>query len=152
MSLTLLTIPGFTEIPDTAFNAGGVASDTVMKELNAAAKFATVRNEFFVGFYRIGETVQIPTSPADGYVYSRSELIYIGMPYYSAGSTSALNGTTVPPAKGSTSGPGTLLEFGWYIDQATGAVSGGVDYFGGGTQTNTTDGIVFVLTIAQRQH
>ena len=45
MSLTLSAQPGFTELPDSDFDAGNVASDTNMKALNAASKFGVVRNE-----------------------------------------------------------------------------------------------------------
>jgi hypothetical protein len=150
MSLTLSSIPGFTELPDSDFNAGATASDTNMKALNADAKFATVRNEQFYGYYRVGETVQLPVSPADGYAYARSECLYSWSVYWTGSATTTLNGTQVNPAKGATSGGGTMLQCGWTVDPNTGAITGGTSYFNG-TQNDTQDGILFVITHAQRQ-
>lgn len=149
MSLTLSTIPGFTEIPDTSFEAGAVASDATMKALNASAKFAAVRDEQFWGYYRNGETVALPTSPADGYSYARNELVYEFSWYWTGAATGALNGTHTPPTRGSTSGQGTVLQFGADVDPATGAVSTLVSYFKS-SQTDTNDGILKIVVHAQR--
>jgi len=151
MSLTLVAAPGFTEIPDANFNAGNPLSDSDLKNLNAAAKFAAVRGEQFWGFYKHGETVAVPTSPADGYVYSRSELIYVASFFNTGSYGGALAGTQVAPVPGATSQPGTVLQFGCFVDPGTGVVSCAVAYFNGSTQHNTTDGIVVVTTIALRQ-
>jgi len=147
--LTLAAIPGFTELPDASFAAGATASDADMKSLNADAKFAVVRNEQFWGFYKHGETVALPVSPADGYEYARNELLYSWSFYWSGSAPGALNGTHGTPARGATSGGGTLLEFGALVDPATGAVTCNVDYFSG-TQHNSNDGILLVITHAQR--
>jgi len=40
-------------------------------------KFAAVRTEEFWGYYKNGETVALPVSPADGYAYAREELRYV---------------------------------------------------------------------------
>ena len=87
MSLTLTAQPGFTELPDNDFDAGAPASDSNMKALNAAAKFGVVRNEQFYGYYANGETVVLPVSPADGYAYSRQELLYSWSVYWTGSAT-----------------------------------------------------------------
>ena len=150
MSLSLAAVPGFTELPDSDFNAGATASDANMKALNAAAKFGVVRGEQFWGYYRHGETVELPTSAADGYVYARSELYYIAIPYWSGSATAALNGTQSPPARGATTGPGTLLQFGYDVNQANGNVTCLASYYKT-SQTDTNDGILMVMTLALRQ-
>ncbi len=149
-SLNLTEQPGFTEIPDNTFDAGNAAAAAGMKALNAAAKFAAVRTEEFWGYYKHGETVQLPVSPADGYAYSREELLYVWSLFHSAAPPGTpLNGTQEPQMPGATSGDGTLLAFGAHVDQATGLVSVQVDYYK--TQHMVThDGILLVHTLAKR--
>lgn len=154
--LLLTSQPGFTEIADSAFDAGAAATAANMKALNSDTKFAAVRTEFFWGFYKHLETVQLPVSPADGYAYARTELLYMAVPYWSAAAGGALNGVQYdpldnPPPRGATSGQGHLLEFGFHVHQKTGVVSCDVHYHkDGGQQSNTNDGILMVITIAQR--
>src|SRR5258708_4541263 len=108
-SLTLSAQPGFTEIPDSAFNAGNAVSQATAQQLNADAKYAAVRNEQFWGFYKNGETVALPTSPADGYNYVRAELTYDWSLYSTAGpGAGALNGTQTEPTPAATGGGGTV--------------------------------------------
>lgn len=150
MSLELSTEPGFTEIVDSTFNAGNPVTDVTAKALNANAAFAAVRTEEFWGFYKHGETVQLPVSPADGYEYERAELRYVWSVYWTgAAPGSALNGTQSVPSRGATGGQGTLLQMGFYVDQATGAVSCDVAYYKT-AQSDTHDGILVVTTIAKR--
>lgn len=149
MSLVLSAIPGFTEIPDTSFNTGATASDVDLKALNANAKLACVRNEQFWGFYRHGETVALPVSPADGYLYTRAELVYTWSTYWTGAAAGACNGTQVAPTRGATGGQGQLLQHGALVDPATGAVSCVTSYYKT-DQTDTTDGILLVITHAQR--
>lgn len=149
MSLTLSAQPGFTDLADSVFDNGNTISAADLKSLNADAKFAAVRNEQFWGFYRNGETVATPVSPADGYVYSRAELVYTWSVYWTGAATGALNGTQSTPGRGATSGGGTLLQMGFEVDQATGAVSCNVSYFDG-HQHDTNDGILMVMVHAQR--
>jgi len=149
-SLTLTTQPGFTEIPDTAFDAGNPATAANLKALNSDAKFGAVRTEHFQGYYKHGETVQLPISPADAYQYQRAELLYHFDLYWTgAPPTGALNGTQTAPTRGATSGEGNLLQFGFDIDAATGLVNCLVSYFKT-SQSDTHDGILFVTTIAVR--
>jgi hypothetical protein len=149
MSLTLSAQPGFTEIPDATWNTGSSLSSSALKSMNADTKFAAVRNEQFWGYYRNGETVALPTSPADGYNYSQAELVYSWSLYSSAPSLVALNGTHSAPVPAANSGPGTLLGVQYNVNQATGLVGCIASYFNG-TQTNTTDGIIMVIVHAQR--
>jgi hypothetical protein len=149
MSLTLTTQPGFTEISDSVFAAGNAASDTNLKAINDAAKFAAVRNEQFYGYYANGETVILPVSPADGYAYSRAELRYSWSIYYSGAPTGPCAGTQTPPPKGLSSGQGTLLGFQANVDQVAGLVSTQASYWKT-SQMNETDGILLVITHAQR--
>jgi len=107
--------------------------------------------EDFWGFYRNGETVQLPTSTADGYNYSREELLYTWEIYDTHPATGACNGTQTPPATGPQSAAGTILQMGFNVAQATGAVSCQVAYYAtGGSQSNTGDGILLVHTLARR--
>jgi len=150
-SLTLTTQPGFTEIPDTAFDAGQPATAANLKALNSNAKFDAVRSEHFQGYYKHGESVQLPISPADAYQYQRAELLYHPHIYWTgAPPTGPLNGAQEPPSRGATSGEGNLLQFGFDIDAATGLVNCLVSYFKT-SQQDTNDGILFVTTIAVRQ-
>jgi hypothetical protein len=149
MSLTLSSQPGFVEIPDTTFAAGNAVSDSAMKQLNADAKFGAVRNEQFFGYYRNGETVALPVSPADGYAYAQSELRYSWGWYWTGSATGPLNGTQTPPPRGVTTGQGQMLQFGANVDQTSGVVSTVVSYFKS-SQQDTNDGILLVITHAQR--
>ncbi len=151
-TLVLTSQPGFAEVQDSAFDAGNPATAANMKSMNAAAKFAAVRTEEFWGFYKHGETVVLPISPADGYAYSREELLYTWSVFWTgAAPGSPLLGTQVVPGKGATGGPGHLLQMGFMVDQATGLVDCTVSYHkDGGAQTDTTDGILVVVTQAKR--
>lgn len=152
MSLTLSTQPGFTEIPDSDFSAGSAASDSDLKSLNGDTKFGVVRNEQFWGYYRNGETVQLPVSPADGYAYSRAELRYTWSIFYTGGCNVPCNGTQTPPFQDRTGGPGQVLSLSANVDQSSGLVSTVTSYYkDGAAQTNTTDGVLMVMTHAQRQ-
>ena len=151
MSLTLSSQPGFTQIPNSSFQTGSPVSASVMLALNAAAQFAAVRGEQFYGYYRNGETVSLPVSPADGYQYSRAELLYVPSWYCTASAPSALNGTTTAPTPGATSGAGTVLYTLCDVNESTGLVQTFVAYYkDGGAQSNTNDGILKVMTLALR--
>jgi hypothetical protein len=149
MSLTLGSQPGFTELLASVFDAGNPVSDSVLKALLSALNFAVVRNEQFYGYYKDGETVELPASPADGYQYQRSELRYSWARYWSGSAGSACAGIQTPPTRGVTTGQGTLLQFGDNVDQATGLVSCTTSYYKT-SETDTSDGILLVITHAQR--
>ncbi len=149
-TLVLTSQPGFTDVPDSSFDAGNPVTAANMKALNAAAKFAAVRNEEFWGYYKHGETVQLPVSPADWYAYAVEELLFIWAIFWTgAPPGSALNGTQTPPSRGATGGSGNLLQMGFSVDQATGLVTCDISYYvQGGAQADTNDGILLVMTHA----
>jgi len=149
VSLTLSEIPGFTDIADSVFNAGSALSSASVKALNADAKFGAVRNEQFWGYYRHGDTVELPVSAADGYEYSRDELVYSWSVWWTGSAPTACAGTQTAPTRGATGGSGTLLQMGFDVDQATGEVTCNVSYFSG-SQNDTNDGILVVTVHAQR--
>lgn len=149
MSLTLTSQPGFTEVTDATFDTGNPVTSAALKSVNADAKFAAVRNEQFWGYYRNGETVMLPVSAADGYEYSRKELLYSWSVYWTGSQLTALNGTQSAPAGGATSGSGTPLQMKFNVDQTTGLVSTIVSYYKT-SQQDTNDGILLVVTHAQR--
>lgn len=122
-TLLLSSQPGFTEVPDQSLDAGNPVSSAVLKALNAAAKFAAVRTEQFWGYYKHGETIALPISPADGYAYAREELRYTWSVFWTGSPPgSALLGTQAAPSRGATSGEGTVLSMGFNVDQETGLV------------------------------
>ncbi|KKK48884.1 hypothetical protein LCGC14_3140660, partial [marine sediment metagenome] len=138
-TLTLTSQPGFSEVPDSAFDAGNPVTAANMKSMNAASKFAAVRDEEFWGYYKHGETVQAPLSPADGYAYALEELRYTWSVYWTGTPPgTALEGTQTPPSRGATGGSGQLLQMGFNVDQETGVVACDVSYYrDGGSQTDT---------------
>jgi len=151
-TLTLTSQPGFSAVPDSAFDAGNPVTAANMKSLNAAAKFAAVRTEEFWGYYKHGETVALPVSPADGYAYAREELRYTWSVYWTgAAPGSVLAGAQTPPARGATGGSGQLLQMGFNVNQGTGLIACDVSYYrDGGAQTDTNDGILLVMVSAKR--
>jgi hypothetical protein len=152
-SLLLSAQPGFTEIADTTFDDGNPVTAATMKALNASAKFAAVRDEQFWGFYKHGETVVLPTSPADGYAYERAELTYdwsiVGTGTPGGGAYAGVQ--VLPAGAGGNGGGGQLLSINAMVDEATGAVSTLIAYYiTNGAQSNTHDGVLMVRTHAQR--
>jgi hypothetical protein len=76
--LTMASIPGFFDIQDTAIAGGQPLTDDSIQKISHNAKFGAVRCELiYMGFFQAGNTVGTPTSPVDGYTYSRSEVMYI---------------------------------------------------------------------------
>ena len=149
MSLTLGEQPGFTAIPSSSLATTTPLTVELFAMLAAAAMFAAVRNEQFYGYYANGETVVLPVSDADGYQYSRDELLYSWALYWSGSATAALEGTQEEPVKGATTGQGQLLQAGGNVDQSTGLVTTWASYYKT-AQQDTNDGILLVITHAQR--
>jgi hypothetical protein len=149
-SLRLSSQPGFTEIPDPTFDAGLPVTSAAMKAMNANARFAAVRCEQFWGYYRNGETVILPVSEADGYAYSREELLYSWSLVSTCACPIALNGTHTFPGYGSTSGTGNALDVAAKVEQSTGLIETVVDYYKT-SQQRTNDGVLMVITHAMRQ-
>lgn len=152
MSLTLTGGPAsVAEVPDPDLDSGETLTQAILQAINGDVCFAAVVVEDFWGFYRHGETVVLPVSAADGYNYSRGELLYAWEIFAAGAAPGALNGTQTPPTPGANSGAGQILQMGFNIDQGSGVVSCAVSYYvSGGAQTNTTDGILRIHTLARR--
>ncbi|MDE2097879.1 MAG: hypothetical protein KGL39_11570 [Patescibacteria group bacterium] len=143
--------PTFTEVPDDDLDSGLIITAAIMQAINEAVCWAAVSCEDFWGYYQNGETVVTPTSPADGYAYSRQELLYTWEIWDTRPSTGALNGTQTTPTVGPQSGAGSILEMGFNVDQQSGDVACRVDYYQqGGSQSTTTDGVLLVHVLARR--
>jgi hypothetical protein len=148
-SLSLSAQPGFTDIPGSSFASGQPVTAAVMQALNSNAKYGAVRNEQFWGFYRNGETVQLPVSPVDGYQYSREELLYSWSIWYTGPAVAPCNGSQAAPTTGQTSGQGTLLYCSANVDQTSGLVTCSMAYYKT-SQMNVPDGVLMVITHACR--
>lgn len=159
MNLTLSKQPAnFSQIADSSFNTGATLTQAILQALSNNAKFAAARNEEFYGYYINGQTVVLPVSPLDGYLYSRAELSYICSPYWTAAMLPDTWGTLIgdngidaygglaPTARGYATGPGQITRVQQTVDQSTGLVTLATTYGGG----STTDGVVMVTTIARR--
>ena len=157
--LTWSSIPGATDISDAAISADQPLTDADMLAISHNAKFGVVRQERFQGYYKDGETVGLPTSPVDGYTYTRQELRYEWSFYSPLGTTAACNGTPNPPTlDGSMQVGGGALDgleyFIAYIEHKAQANPGKVHVQSmvndGTTQTLLTQGVLYVTTIAER--
>lgn len=70
--------PGFGDIPISAFTPGQPLTASVVSQLAKNVKTAGYAIEFFGPTnHAQGDTVALPTSPTDGYTYSRQELLYV---------------------------------------------------------------------------
>jgi hypothetical protein len=156
--LTWATIPGAVDLPDANLAADQPVTDYSLTKISNNAKFAAVRPETFYGWYRHGETVVLPTSPVDGYHYSRAELEYdvAAWSTRAPASDAVTNGTLTKPARApSQAGAGNLLACDFWVEEKNepnpGLVHCYVSYYvQGGAETPTTDGFVKVRTIATR--
>jgi hypothetical protein len=154
--LVLNVIPGFFDLGDSAIAAGQPLTDDTMLKLSHNAKFGAVRSKLiFMGFYANGNTVPTPIDPDDGYAYTRAECQFIWMIYSNrAPAIGFVPGQASPPAQASLNGgAGQLYNFpgGWDINDATGVVTLRTTYFvGGGSETETNDGIVKVYAACLR--
>jgi hypothetical protein len=134
--LTITGTTAFTDVDGAGLASGKKMNDKNMVEVNQSIKFAALRPEFFLTTQAHGTTVPLPTSPVDGYGYSRSELIYMAIRQDTAATAGSL---------------GSLLTLHGFVRQDTGAVVLNTFYFRqGGSQTNTNNGTLRVLTIALR--
>lgn len=143
MPLTLASIPGFADLPDTSLVQDTPALGVYMAKISENAAFGMVRMEVVVGSYTNGQTVGLPVSPVDGYNYSRAELNYLWAVQ-----------STVNPSTGWITGPDTLWYGAWLVDQTTGLVSTLEWYRRSGSHANpaqSNDGTLVVFTVAQRQ-
>ena len=127
----------FSDLDSSKFAGGKKALEPDTLVLSRNARFAAVRPEFFVTTRRHGQMVALPTSPLDGYAYTRAELRYFYI----------RQDTWVPGVIGS------LLTLHGFIRQDTGVVTLNTFYLKSGsspTQTNTNNGTYRVITVATR--
>lgn len=128
----------FTDLDDSLFFAGRVLGHTPLQTVNRNTKFSILRPEIFLANYTNGQTVALPTSPVDGYVYARNELDYLG---------AVLN---------TGAGQGGIRAESVRVNPATGLISAQVQFekdglFGGGIAYGY-DATVAVVTVARRGH
>lgn len=154
--LTFSSVPGFFDLSDATLAANQPVTAYKLTKINQNAKFAAVRVETFYGWFKHGETVGLPTSPVDGYTYSREELEYdiAGWSTRPPAAGSA-NGTQTRPAQADTnSGPGSLFLIEQWVEEKNednpGLVHCKVSYWNGSTETPTNDGMIKVRVIATR--
>lgn len=149
------TVPGAVDLPDSNLAADQPLTDYSLTKISNNAKFAAVRPETFYGWYKNGETVQIPTSPVDGYVYTRSELEYEVAAWCSRSPNGATNGALTKPARGDVNdAAGVLYLMDFWVEEKNeanpGLVHCYVSYWDSGTEHPTSGGFVKVRTVATR--
>src|SRR3972149_6726828 len=97
--LTWAIVPGAVDIPDSNLAADQPLKDYSLTKISNNAKFAAVRPETFYGWGKNGGAGLVPTSPVDGYHYSRAELEYEVAAWCSRAPSGATNGATTKPAR-----------------------------------------------------
>jgi hypothetical protein len=134
-----LAAPGgsnFVDLAESLFDAGAPLRDDAAAVANQNAKYAALRPEFFVAEYHHGAVVPTPTSPIDGYAYTRDELEYAFELVDSA-----------------SYGDRRLLQFAVQVDPTNGAVAIHTDHLsGGGNVVGGNGGTARVITVARRGH
>lgn len=141
--ITFPYAPGFADVPDSALAAEQYAMGVHLGRIVENAAMGMVRPEVFVTKQINGDTVPLPVSPVDGYVYSRNELIYMWGIH-----------NLVNPKTGVVSDDWLNFWFGqWFVNQDTGKVT--IEKWesrnDAAHKTQTNDGELFVYTIAQRR-
>lgn len=153
--LTWSTINGFFDLDDTVLDPDQPVTDDLMKKINHNSKAAAVRAEvIYMGFYKHGNTVGVPSSPVDGYAYARSEVMMIWQEYSNRAPAGGFTpGLAAPPALASVNAGSGYIQFKqWDINDATGAVSLVTHYHvEGGSTTVSNDGTIKVFAVCQRQ-
>jgi hypothetical protein len=128
----------FAEISSSTFYPGKSLRASTMKQLAANIREAAATPEFFISNYAHGATVPLPTSPIDGYAYSRAELMYI----WDYDTTSPDDDVT-----------DRMNAINAHIDSSTGVVNIDVYRFGSGASgwDLQNHGTLRVITFAKRQ-
>ncbi len=150
--LTFSAIPGFFDLADSAIAGNQPLTDDSLQKISHNAKFAAVRCEIiYMGFYGNGDTVPTPVSSVDGYVYSRSECLFIPILASSRQPAAGFQAgqALFPMLAPSDLGTGNLIAVPYIldIDDASGVVTCQV-YFG--TNGAQYQGTVKVYAICQR--
>lgn len=142
--ITLARVPGFADLPDNLLEAEDFAIGLHLQRLLSNVKFGMVRPEFFLATYIHGQTVELPTSPVDGYQYTREELHYLWSYAWTGGTADGGSPVT---------GKGSIWYFGAKVDQTTGEVFSYIKYKESERKAGdfTNDGILAVVTIGIRQ-
>jgi hypothetical protein len=153
--LTWSTINGYFDLDDTVLDPDQPVTDDLLKKMNHNAKAGAVRCEIiYMGFYKHGNTVGVPSSPVDGYAYSRSEITYLWTEYSNRTPAGGFTpGQATPPALNSSNGGGGYVQFfSIDINDSTGVVSISREYHvQDGGSTSTTDGTIKAWALCQRQ-
>jgi hypothetical protein len=155
--LTWATEPGAVDLPDSNLATDQPLTDYSLTKISNNAKFAAVRPETFYGWYKAGETVLIPASAVDGYVYSRAELEYEVAAWDSRAPASgqSANGASSKPLRASVNAAaGTLFDMFFSVEEKSDANPGlvhcFVSFWDNGTEHQTNSGMVKVRVIATR--
>lgn len=141
--LTFSSIPGFFDLADSVIVGGQPLTDDSILKISHNAKFAAVRVEiFYMGFFTGGNTVPTPTSPVDGYVYSRAECAYF--PIFASSRQPAAGfvpgQATFPALAASDLGTGNLVSVPYQLDinDTTGQLTCQVYFSGNSAQAQGT--------------
>lgn len=150
--LTFSAIPGFFDLADSAIAGNQPLTDDSLQKISHNAKFAAVRCEIiFMGYFTNGDTVPVPSSPVDGYTYSRAEAQMMGFVYSSrAPAAGFIAGQAAPPALvNNSNGTGNVIAspYQFDIDDATGVVTYETYWSGNGAQA---EGTIKVFAVCQR--
>lgn len=127
----------FSWFDSSLLGPGNPARTDLIVQIVKNVREAVARPEFFdAGDFANGATVPLPTSPIDGYVYTRDELVYL----YEMGHTGMNTGGNI-----------RLVGWSFSINQATGVVSiSEIHKRDGGRQVTDNEGTLRVKIIAIR--
>ncbi len=153
--LTFSQIPGFFDLADSTLAGGQPLTDDAIAKISHNAKFGVVRSEqLYMGFFATGNVIPVPTSPVDGYAYSRAECLFF-LIHASSLSPGAgfVPGQANFPSLAANAGSGTLLAspYQMFFQGSAGATPGQVtvsNYYS--TSGVVSEGTVAVYCLAQR--
>lgn len=150
--LTFSAIPGFFDLADSAIAGNQPLTDDSLQKISHNAKFAAVRCEIiFMGYFTNGDTAPVPSSPVDGYTYSRSETQMIGCIFSSRAPAAGFiaGQATPPPLENNSAGQGNLIAcpYTFDINDSTGAVLYQTYWSGNGA---IGEGTIKVYAVCQR--
>jgi len=147
--LTFGSIPGFFDLADAAIAGDQPLTDDSIQKISHNAKFAVVRVEpIYMGWYKNGDVIPTPSSPVDGYAYSRAECNFDIIGFATrAPAPGFVPGQAARPAQANANGGAGELYWEFFdVDDFTGAVYTAVSYRAEstGVETPTSDGMVKV--------